>query len=103
MTTADATPARVTGAPSLTLARFQAESGRGLAVASLILGLYFLLGSLLLVATSAGAGAVAAIFTGLIGLYLVVVAVLGLSRAAARVRAFEATYGRDAGKQQPVT
>ncbi|WP_170285674.1 hypothetical protein [Microbacterium rhizomatis] len=39
----------------------------------------------------------------LIGLYPVVVAVLGLSRAAARVRAFEATYGRDAGKQQPVT
>ena len=99
---ADETSVRTEAPSSLTRARRAARNGRGISLAGLVFGLYLLVIALLLLVPFTEANALGSIFIAVVGLFIAVVGGVGLTRSTKRVKAFEATHGRDAGRQGAV-
>lgn len=69
-----------------------------MSIAGLAFGLYLLVIALLLLVPFTEANALGAIFIAAVGLFLLVIGGIGLTRSTTRVKAFQATHGRDAGR-----
>jgi hypothetical protein len=79
--------------PSLTKGQRAARNGRGMAIAGLAFGIYFLLIALLMLWPHPEAYVLAVIFMALVGLFFTVTGAVGLSRSSKRIREYNATRG----------
>jgi hypothetical protein len=79
--------------PSLTRDERAARNGRGIAIAGLASGIYFLLIALLMLWPHPEDNVLGVIFMALVGLFLTVVGGIGVARSAKRMREFNATRG----------
>jgi hypothetical protein len=93
MMTTDAPSLRNAAPPSPTRDERVARNGRGIALAGLGLGIYFLLIALLMLWPHPEANVLAVIFIALAGLFFTVTGAVGVARSAKRVRELNATRG----------
>ncbi len=93
MMSTDAPSLRTATSPSLTRGERESRNGRGIAIAGLAFGIYFLLIALLMLWPHPEAYVLAVIFMALVGLFFTVTGAVGLSRSSKRIREYNATRG----------
>ena len=93
MTSTDAPSTRNATPSSLARAERASRNGRGIALAGLGFGIYFLLIALLMLWPHPEDYVLGFIFIALVGVVFTVAGAMGLSRSAKRIREFEATRG----------
>ena len=92
MMSTDAPSLRNAATPSLR-DEYASRNGRGIALAGLGFGLYFLLIAVLMLFPDPGANVLGFIFIALVGVFFTVTGAVGVARSAKRVREFNATRG----------
>lgn len=93
MMSAAAPSLRNAAPPSVTRDERACRNGRGIALAGLGFGLYFLLIALLMLFPDPEANVFGVIFIALVGVFFTVTGALGVARSAKRVREYNATRG----------
>ncbi len=89
----DAPPVRPATPSSLARAERASKNGRGIAIAGLGFGIYFLLIALLMLWPHPEENIPGVILIALVGVVFTVAGAVGLARSAQRVREFNATHG----------
>lgn len=93
MTSTTAPSARPATPSELAREERASKNGRGIAIAGLAFGIYFLLISLLMLWPDPAANVVGTLLIAVIGLFFTVVGAVGLARSSQRIREFKARRG----------
>lgn len=93
MTTTDATSVRNATPSALAREERASKNGRGIAIAGLGFGIYFLLIALVMLYPDPAANVVGTLLIAVIGIFFTVVGAVGVARSAKRMRDFQTSRG----------